>query len=145
MENNKQVQDWMYQQSGVIPYRFQAGELEILLITSRRQKRWIIPKGIIEPDMTALESAITEAWEEAGITGRVIDDVFGHYDYHKWGGTCHVAVFLFEVSRLFTDWPEVSMRERTWVNLETAIDRVEELDLKLLLKQVPDYLAQRAS
>ena len=45
--------DYFCRQSGVIPYRVRKGNLEILLITSRRERRWIIPKGIIEPDYSA--------------------------------------------------------------------------------------------
>src|SRR5210317_1534724 len=53
--------DYFCRQSGVIPYRVRKGNLEILLITSRRERRWIIPKGIIEPDYSARNSAAKEA------------------------------------------------------------------------------------
>ena len=76
---------WMFRQSGVIPYRFKQGVLEILLITSQHRKRWVIPKGVIEPDLTAVESAIQEAWEEAGLTGRASEQTIGSYIYYKWG------------------------------------------------------------
>ncbi len=44
--------DYFYNQSAVIPFRFRRDKLEVLLITSRRRKRWIIPKGIVEQDLT---------------------------------------------------------------------------------------------
>ena len=47
-------------QSGVIPYRWRDGRLEVLLITSMRSGDWIVPKGLIEPDMTAHDSAAKE-------------------------------------------------------------------------------------
>ena len=128
---------WMFQQSGVIPFRLKDDRLEILLITSHRRRRWIIPKGIIEADMTAQESALTEAWEEAGITGRVIDEPVGSYDYKKWGGICHVEVFLFEVKSVFATWPEDITRDRAWLSVDEASSRVDEAELKVLIKATP--------
>ena len=49
--------DWVYRQSAVLPYRFSGGDLEVLLITSRKGKRWVFPKGIIEPGLTPQRSA----------------------------------------------------------------------------------------
>ncbi|OQY48910.1 MAG: hypothetical protein B6242_01170 [Anaerolineaceae bacterium 4572_78] len=133
--------DWMYIQSAVIPYRITDDTLEILLITSRKRTRWVIPKGIIEEDLEAPASAIKEAWEEAGITGRVaFDEPIGTYTYQKWGGTCHVKVFLFEVRSVFANWPESSMRDREWVTLSEATDRVQEKELKKMLNIVPEWL-----
>lgn len=128
---------WMFRQSGVIPYRFKQGVLEILLITSQHRKRWVIPKGVIEPDLTAVESAIQEAWEEAGLTGRASEQTIGSYIYYKWGGICHVEVFLFEVKTAFFSWPEDDLRDRVWLSVEEASRRVEEEDLKKLILAVP--------
>ena len=44
--------DWMYRQSAVVPYRAGADGLELLLITSRKGTRWVLPKGVVEPGMT---------------------------------------------------------------------------------------------
>ena len=79
-----------YEQSGVVPYRWLEGRLEVLLITSLRRGRWIIPKGIVEPDMTPAESAAMEAFEEAGVKGRVGTEPIGEYTVNKWGGVCGV-------------------------------------------------------
>jgi len=76
----------IYPQSGILPYRYTKNKLEILLITSLRKKNWIIPKGLIEQGMTPQESALKEAFEEAGIEGRITGSVIGHYSYEKWGG-----------------------------------------------------------
>ena len=63
--------DHYYRQSAVIPYRLREGRVEILLITSRKGKRWVVPKGILEPELTPAESAAKEAREEAGVSGRI--------------------------------------------------------------------------
>lgn len=140
MSQKKASPGWMYQQSGVIPYRFHNNSLQILLITNRKREHWIVPKGIIEADMSPQESAITEAWEEAGISGRIGEHRIGYYYYKKWGGTCQVEVYLFEVNRVFFDWPEAGMRDREWVSLPVAIKQVHRDGLRKLLRRVPDHL-----
>lgn len=132
---------WMYQQSGVIPYRWRNNKLQVLLITNQKGERWIIPKGIIEPDSTALESAIQEAWEEAGITGQASNNSIGSYTYNKWQGTCEVEVFLFEVRSVFRTWPEAEIRERNWFDVATAAHKVDEIDLQNLIRRLQDHLA----
>ena len=132
--------DWIYNQSGVIPFRREEGDVQILLITSRSRKRWVIPKGIVEPELSAQESAQKEAFEEAGITGKIINGMVGKYTYKKWGGTCTVRVFLLEVEEIFDDWPEAFFRTREWTSVEEASDRVEEKELKKIIQSIPRYI-----
>jgi 8-oxo-dGTP pyrophosphatase MutT (NUDIX family) len=132
--------DWMYNQSGVIPIRFRNGILEILLITSRRKKHWVIPKGIIEGDLSSQESALQEAYEEAGIRGTIERAFLGKYQYNKWGGTCTVEVFLMQVEEELETWPEDYFRERKWLDLESAQALVDNPDLKKLIAEVPKYI-----
>ena len=128
------------QQSAVIPYRIVDGEIEIMVITSSTRKRWVIPKGLVEPDMTPQDSAAKEAWEEAGIIGTVWPNLLGIYEYQKWGGTCQVKVFLFQVEIVLENWPEAKMRRREWVSIAKAVKRVEELDLKHMIANLPNIL-----
>ncbi len=131
--------DFYYIQSAVIPYRYEHDRLEVLMITSRKKKRWVIPKGIIEPELSAAESAAKEALEEAGLEGQVSTIPIGAYNYDKWGGTCTVKVFAMSVQKMLTDWEE-SFRDREWVDLETAIARVEENRLKEILNELPSFI-----
>jgi phosphohistidine phosphatase len=124
---------WFYRQSGVIPYRGGESRSEILLITSRRRGRWIIPKGVIDPRTTAVESACKEAYEEAGIRGRVNSEPMGEYPYRKWGGVCTVLVFALEVLTELDTWPEASFRRRQWMKVEEAANAVEEPALRQLI------------
>jgi 8-oxo-dGTP pyrophosphatase MutT (NUDIX family) len=129
---------WFYHQSGVIPYRVIHSEVEILLITSRRGKRWVIPKGVIDPGSSASESAAREAYEEAGIRGRLSDSAIGEYRYQKWGGTCTVKVFIMEVQSVLEEWPEASNRRRKWMTVKDASETVREPELQRLILRVPD-------
>ncbi len=128
------------EQSGVIPYRLEQGKIEILLVSSRKKKRWVIPKGIIEPDLTPQDSAAKEALEEGGILGEVLPESVGTYTYEKWGGVCRVVVFLLKVTSLQANWLE-DYRERQWFSLPEAQKRLEEAELKNILLKVGDRLS----
>jgi len=131
---------YYYTQSAVIPYRLRNDALEILTITSRRRKRWVIPKGIKEPELTAAASAAKEALEEAGVEGTVWAGSIGHYSYRKWGGICTVEGFPMQVTRIHDHWDE-EFRERQWTSLAEAIARMDETALRELLQQLPQHLA----
>ncbi len=127
-----QVPDHFYRQSAVLPYRTDRGRLEILLVTSRRRKRWVVPKGVREPDLSSAESAAKEALEEAGIEGHVGSQPLGTYTYEKWGGVCTVEIFPMEVHTSYEVWPE-SYRDRLWLSPEEAAERVNEPELKAII------------
>lgn len=134
--------DWPFSQSAVIPYQIDDGQIKIMLITSRKRKRWVIPKGVIERPLTPAESAVKEAWEEAGITGQINSASIGTYKYQKWGGTCQVRVYLFEVEQVLNAWPEDNLRSREWVSAEEAARRVDEAQLKEMIQALPTRLLQ---
>ena len=87
-------------QYGVLPYRFsQDAALEILLVTTRGTRRWIVPKGWPIKGLRPPKSAAREAFEEAGVTGRIGAKPIGFFAYDKLrdeaGGTtiCEVKVY----------------------------------------------------
>jgi len=122
---------YYYHQSAVIPFRLRKREPEILVIYSSNRKHWIVPKGIMDPGLTARESAAKEAWEEAGVEGRIYDGSLGTYTCRKWGAACHVEVFAMEVTDLVPEkkWEE-SHRGREWVTPERAAKRLKHKALK---------------
>lgn len=131
-----------FEQSGVIPYRIKDAKIEVLLITSSAGKRWVIPKGMIEPFMTSPDSAAKEAWEEAGVIGQVLPKAMGSYEYQKLGSKYQVEVFLLKVETVFEDWPEAKIRQRQWLSISKAVKRIEEAELKRILTAVPDQVDQ---
>ena len=132
--------DWFYTQSAVIPYVEDKAGIRIVMITSRKRGRWIVPKGIVEPDMTPRASARKEALEEAGVKGKVLKQSIGTYSYQKWNSTCTVTVFVMLVKKLLETWEEEWMRSRELVSLEEAADRVEEEELKEMILSLPQIL-----
>jgi phosphohistidine phosphatase len=135
---------YFYIQSAIIPYRWVGkgldGRPEVLMITSLKKKRWIIPKGVQEPGLSPAASAAQEAMEEAGIEGQVSKEPIGSYQYQKWGGTCQVLVYCLKVEIVHETWAE-DHRQRQWVDLETAIVQTREQKLKSLLRSLPDFLS----
>ncbi|CAN5216507.1 NUDIX hydrolase [soil metagenome] len=126
-------------QAGVIPYRMVAGKLEILLISAGGE-RWIVPKGHVEPFMTASDSASQEAWEEAGIRGEVGFCSLGKWSYEKRGAKFDVDLFPFEVKDMLKDWPEEKRRKRRWLSFEKALKVVTEPALRQILRLLPDVV-----
>ena len=111
--------------------------VEVLLITSLRTRRWIIPKGWPHGNMSLAHSAAAEACEDAGVVGEVSREPIGHFHYlkRKWGISrpCKVDVFSLHVSVEQARWPEQRKRERIWLPPEMAADRIAEPELKQLL------------
>ena len=125
---------WFYQQSAAIPVRLRAGVVEVLLVTSHSGKRWVVPKGIVEADLSPAESAAKEAWEEAGVLGRVRPEPVGSYQYQKWGGTCTVEVFVLDVESPADTWPEQELRQRRWFDVNEAAGTVREEGLAAMIR-----------
>jgi len=137
---------YYYKQSAVIPYRIHDGNLEILLVMSNKRRYWIIPKGIVDPQFTPQEAAAKEAYEEAGVEGRVAEQALSSYQYEKWGGECNVAVFPMEVER---ELPEESWHERhrgrEWVTPKQAGKRLKQPELIGMIKQLVTLLEASGS
>ena len=131
--------DHYFRQSGVIPYRKRKGKLELLMVTSTGKKRWVIPKGVKEPHLSPWKSAMKEAWEEAGIRGKVSRPAIGAYRYRKWGGTCTVQVFAMEVSKVVRNWEE-NFRDREWFSHRKAMRLIEGKDLQQIMRRLPDLV-----
>ncbi len=133
------VPESFYNQSGVIPFRIKKKKVEILLISSRKNKHWVIPKGVIEEGLNAAESAKKEALEEAGIEGEVFNRSIGSYEYYKWGGTCKVEVFPMKVNKLKDTWLE-DFRNRKWFNIDEAKEKINHNKLKELINKLSSFI-----
>jgi 8-oxo-dGTP pyrophosphatase MutT (NUDIX family) len=111
---------------------------EVLLVTSLRTRRWILPKGWPQPGLGLALSAAAEAMEEAGVAGRIAAEPIGIYRYLKEKGgeghPCRVHVFSLQVSEVLDDWPEKNKRKRLWMPFEQAARRLAEPELRRLLR-----------
>ncbi len=118
------AEEFDFTQSAIIPYRIAEGKLEILLITSIRKKKWIIPKGFIEFNLSAFESAKKEAFEEAGVIGTNETIELGSFTIKKYGGRTNIVVYSMEVEKFKDDYPEKNLRKRKWYTVEEAIETI---------------------
>lgn len=108
----------------------------LCMVTSRSGRRWVFPKGQIDPGHTPGETALIEAWEEAGVVGTLDPEPVGNYVYEKFGHPHHVLVYRMRVIEIRDAWPERGSRDRVWLTVEEAIDRVEEPSLRELLRRL---------
>ncbi|MBD9445119.1 MULTISPECIES: NUDIX domain-containing protein [unclassified Rhizobium] len=128
------------EQVGALCYRKSLRGIDILLITTRQTKRWTIPKGWPCANLKAYQAAEREAWEEAGVRGKIRKKTFGHYTYTKYlkdneHVTSIVGVYLLEVRRERLKFPEQDQRDLIWRHPREAAVLVQEPELKgLILK-----------
>lgn len=94
--------------------------LQFCLITSLGKGNWGFPKGSIEFEETPDDTAVREAWEEAGIVGRLIEPALGEYEFDRLGQRIKVTVWLLEIARILPDWPESQLRQRCLVSASEA-------------------------
>ena len=136
-------------QYGAVPYRVANGTLEILLITTLRTRRWIIPKGWPIDGHEPHTSAAREALEEAGVHGEIGTKAIGSFRYHKQlksGDTvpCKVDVFALKVTRYRKAWLEKDSRELRWCAIDEALACVAEPGLRQLIKRFAAALESAA-
>ena len=126
-------------QSGALPWRLKRRKkAEVLLVTGRRSGRWMIPKGWPMPGKSLAHSAAQEAFEEAGIEGKVDPrpiGTFRHVKQHLLFGELEVDILVhpLAVRRELANWPEKGERSRKWFTLDEAATQVDSDELRNLI------------
>ncbi len=128
-------------QISALPCRTRNGKLEVCLITSRGGGRWIIPKGWPESDLSHVEIAAQEAWEEAGLTGAVQPDLYASYAASKQlepgvGIPVRIDVYLLIEPEQAKQFPELGERKIKWLSIDRAIERADDSGLREVLKRL---------
>ena len=117
--------------------RADTGAAEVLLVTSRETKRWIVPKGWPMPRKADCDAAAIEAREEAGALGSVSPDPVGAYTYFKRRerhfDLVEVAVFQLDVVEQLERWPEQAQRLTRWFTPSEAAELVQEPGLSAII------------
>ena len=122
------------------------GRAEILLVTSRGTRRWIIPKGWPMRRRSPGEAAALEAYEEAGLEGSIEPgQPIGSYRYRKRLdngsiASIEVSIFLLRVLRQLPSWPEQAERRTRWFSPAEAADQVAEPELAAILRGIQTIL-----
>lgn len=133
-------------QYAALPWRLRGEEVQVLLVTSRRTRRWIVPKGWPMDGRKPFECAAREAEEEAGVSGAIEKAATGQYVYMKVlrDGSempCHVEVFAMEVTKERPTWDEMDARERRWCSAQEAAETVLEPQLGMIIRRFAASIA----
>ncbi|RWM25435.1 NUDIX hydrolase [Mesorhizobium sp.] len=136
-------------QVAAIPFRLsEGGNLEILLVTSRTTRRFIVPKGWPMKGKSGRKAAAIEAQEEAGVLGKVLKQPAGTYSYWKRMASrfvrVDVVVYLLEVTEEMADWREAANRQRAWLPAADAALLIDEPELSTLLRDLTVPAAEPA-
>ena len=139
MGNTAPASSALCYQVAALPWRHEAdGSISVLLITSRTNGKWMLPKGWPMKGLSEAESARQEALEEAGVEGIVDAQAVGSYRYSKLfddGSSTpgQSVIFALAVSRERKDWKEKDQRRRRWMSPGEAAEAVHEPDLARFL------------
>jgi diadenosine hexaphosphate hydrolase (ATP-forming) len=120
-------------QAGGIAFRGSGRDLEILLVTSKKQAGfWIFPKGHVEPGESAAQAGVRETVEEAGVAGDLLGPVGGPLEYDWSGKRYSVQYFLI---RARSESPASDGREVVWLPFDDALARLSFGDTGRLLRE----------
>jgi 8-oxo-dGTP pyrophosphatase MutT (NUDIX family) len=114
------------EQVAAVCYRERGGAIEFLLVQTRGSRRWTFPKGKAEAGLSHAQAAAIEAFEEAGVHGRMEEASFVRYFSRSKSAARGTAVsaHLCEVLRLCP--PKEGNRNRTWFSVREAKERLRE-------------------
>jgi len=130
------------QQVAALPWRRDSkGALSVLLVTSRTNAKWMLPKGWPMPDKDDADAALQEAKEEAGIDGLVSAAPIGSYHFMKLfdDGSIKPAqavIYSLRVTQELAKWTEKDQRQRRWFTPKKASKVVTEPDLARFLRNL---------
>ncbi|MFY0618650.1 MAG: NUDIX hydrolase [Shimia sp.] len=126
-------------QFAALAYRVRKNKTQVLLITSRGTRQWLIPKGWPMIGFKPHKAAAQEAWEEAGVIGQPGKFGLGKYRYRKERGPkrgqkINVMVFPLKVSKLSSAYPEKGQRNRKWLTPKKAAKRIQNPELAEIVR-----------
>ncbi|WP_417669820.1 NUDIX hydrolase [Roseibium sp.] len=127
-------------QIAALCYRMHEDERQVLLVTSRSSRRWILPKGWPIMKRKAHKTAVVEAFEEAGVIGKASKKPYDTYMSYKGHGgglkiRTEVLVYLLRADDQTKDFPEAGQREIRWLSIEQAIEQTDEPGLIRVLQR----------
>jgi 8-oxo-dGTP pyrophosphatase MutT (NUDIX family) len=130
-------------QFAALCYRIKNEKVQFCLVTSRRSGRWIVPKGWPMNGQTPMDAAATEAFEEAGVRGKIEPRPIGVFSYYKVHSKnelpCIAVVYPLKVKKVLRTWPERKERNRKWLSRKKAAALVDNAELsQIILRFQPD-------
>lgn len=125
-------------QFAALCYRMKNDKVQVCLVTSRRSGRWIVPKGWPMDGETPMDAAATEAYEEAGVRGKIHARPVGVFSYYKVRSDdelpCIAVVYPLKVKKVLRQWPEKKERSRKWLSRKKAAALVDDAELATIIQ-----------
>lgn len=134
---------------GVVFRRDEGGQTEIAIISVGTQRRWQLPKGMVEGSEKPEVTAVREAREEAGVDARVkahIETIEYWYAgleggirvrFHK-----HVHFYLLEYISGDTRDHDAEVNEARWVPIEEAAGQLSFEGERRVVERAREILQQ---
>ena len=130
-------------QVAAIPFRYENDCLKILLLTTRKKRKWIVPKGWPVDGLSLNDSAKKEAMEEAGVSGSISKAPIGDFFHNKTISRrkktpCKVITYSLLVTNQLLDWEEQKERSRRWYSISKAAEKVSNRGLSKMLRIISE-------
>lgn len=122
-------------QYGVLPYLKGKKKRRMVLITSRTHGYWIFPKGGRGSSKTSRDAALREAYEEAGLRGRLDKNERIRVTILREGRKLTLTLYPMQVEKCHDTWPEIEERERIFVSPSEAEAMIECAGMKKALRR----------
>ena len=129
-----------------IPYRLNSADApKFCMITSNKKQDWIFPKGTVDSGETPEQTALREAFEEAGLHGELDPDPLGNFTRQKWGLDVNTDVYLMQVTQVDETWGESHKRQRCWGSSEKTLRKIGKPYLVPYLQKAIERIERQCS
>jgi 8-oxo-dGTP pyrophosphatase MutT (NUDIX family) len=135
--------------AGGIVFKIESARIHVALISVGPQKRWQLPKGLVNKDEQPETAAVREAREEAGVDSEIVQHIetieywFAGLDggervrFHK-----HVHFFLMRYLGGDTSKHDWEVNEARWVPIDDAITQLAFENEKRVATTARDLIAK---
>lgn len=123
--------------AGCVVFRPEASETLFLIVSSKHDKHWVLPKGKIDTvDKTIESTALRELKEEAGVEGRIIQPI-SIQSYTQKDGLIAVQYYIVEYKGEVTPKEDRVVR---WETAEMALELISFDETKKVLQEALDII-----
>lgn len=132
----------LYERScGAVVYRIINGEYRYLLIKNKRSAHWGFPKGHVEDDETAEETAIREVFEETGLHIDIVPNFESRSEYTIQGKVeKSVTIFLAKTTDTHTIIQKEEIEDYVWLNYNKAMDTLKFENDRSILRKAHSFM-----
>ena len=136
--------------AGGVVYRGDPGNVEVVIVSVGSEKRWQLPKGLVDKDEKPELTAVREAREEAGVVSEVVEHIETieywyvglengiRVRFHK-----RVHFYLLKYVSGDTKDHDWEVNEARWVPIEDAASQLAFDNERRVMEQARSLVGQR--